>query len=113
MNANKSTVYSTFTNWYDFKITIIYCYIQVFGREAPSSGRYKTLFKRVESKTSEIFVKESPAEPGDEVHSEGGEQHHEVRGRVPGADVGHSQDHQSPQTQRDKAGGETEAFELL
>ena len=70
------------------------------------------IFKHVESETSEIFVKESPAEPGDEVYSEGGEEYCGVWGRVPGADVGHHHDHQGAHTQRDEARGETDELEF-
>ena len=73
------------------------------------SGGWKTFFDCVESKTSEIFVEKSPAEPGDEVHREGGKEHHKVCGRVLGANGGHSHDDQGPHTQRGKAGGETKA----
>ena len=76
------------------------------------SRRWKTTFKRVKSETSEIFVKESPAEPGDEVHSEGGEEHFKVCYRMNCVDIEHHHDHQSPHTQRNEARGETEAFEI-
>ena len=69
----------------------------------------KTFFNRLKSKTSDIFVEESPAEASDKVNSEGGEEQHGVRGGVPGVDVGHPHDHQGPDKQRDKAGGETKA----
>ena len=69
----------------------------------------KTSFNRLKSKTSDIFVEESPAEASDKVNSEGGEEQHGVRGGVPGMDVGHPHDHQGPEKQRDEAGGETKA----
>ena len=69
----------------------------------------KTSFNRLKSKTSDIFVEESPAEASDKVNSEGGEEQHGVRGGVPGVDVGHPHDHQGPDKQRDEAGGETKA----
>ena len=68
----------------------------------------KTFFKRLVSETSEILVEDSPAESGDEVHAEGGEEHHEVHGRLAGANVGQPHDHQTPETQGDKYGGKTE-----
>ena len=67
----------------------------------------KTSFDCIESKSSEIFVEESPAEAGDKVHSKGGKEQHRVRGGVPGVNVGHPHDHQGPNKQRDEAGGET------
>ena len=70
----------------------------------------KAFFKRLVSKTSEILVEDSPAEPGDEVHAEGSEEHHEVRGRLPGVNVGQPLDHQGPETQGDKYGGKTKKF---
>ena len=65
----------------------------------------KTSFDCIESKFSEIFVEESPAEAGDEVHGEGGEEQHGVCRWVPGVDVGHPHDHQGPNKQRNKARG--------
>lgn len=70
----------------------------------------KTFFKRLESKTSEILVEDSPAESGDEGHAEGGEEHHEVRGRLPGVIVGQPHDNQAPETQGDKYRGKTKQF---
>ena len=67
----------------------------------------KAFSQCLESETSEILVEESPAETSHEVHGEGGEQHHELRAWVPGVDVGHPHDHQGPDTERDKSGGET------
>ena len=67
----------------------------------------KTSYNRFKSKCSEIFVEESPAEAGDKIHGEGGEEQHGVRGGVPGVDVRHPHDHQGPDKQRDKARGET------
>ena len=67
----------------------------------------KAFAKCIKSKTSEILIEESPAEPGYEVHAEGGEEQHEVRGQVPGVDVGHPHEHQVPDTQGDKSGSET------
>ena len=70
----------------------------------------KTFSECLESETSEIFVEESPAKTSDEIHGEGGEEHHEVRAWVPGVDVGHPHDHQGPNTERDKSGGETKVI---
>ena len=70
----------------------------------------KTFAKRIKSKTSEILVEESLAEPGEKVHAERCEEQHEVRGQVPGVDVGHPHEHQVPDTQGDKSGSETKQF---
>ena len=70
----------------------------------------KTFSQCLESETSEILVEESPAETSHEVHGEGGEQHRELRAWVPGVDVGHPHDHQGPDTERDKSGGETKVI---
>ena len=74
------------------------------------SGTQKAFFKRAESEKSEIFVEESPAKAGDKIHGEGGEEQHGVRGGVPGVDVRHPHDHQGPNTERDKSGGETKVI---
>ena len=73
----------------------------------------KTSFDCIKSKCSEIFVEESPAEAGDKVHSEGGEEQHGVRGRVPGVDVGHPHNHQGPDKEGDEAGGETKVTKII
>ena len=73
----------------------------------------KTSFNRFKSKCSEIFVEESPAEAGDKIHGEGGEEQHGVRGGVPGVNVRHPHDHQGPDKQRDKAGGETKVTKII
>ena len=70
----------------------------------------KTFFKRLVSKTSEILVEDSPAESSGEVPAEGGEEHHEVRGGLPGLSVGQPHDHQAPETQGDQYGGKTKQF---
>ena len=69
-----------------------------------------TSLNSLESETSEIFVEESPAEPSDEVHAEGSEEHHKVRSQPPGVDVGNPHNTQGPNTQGDKSRGEAKAF---
>ena len=73
----------------------------------------KTSFNRLKSKTSDIFVEESPAEASDKVNSEGGEEQHGVRGGVPGVDVGHPHDHQGSDKQWDEARGETKVTKII
>ena len=69
-----------------------------------------TSLNSLESETSEILVEESPAEPSDEVHAEGSQEHHKVRGQLLGVDVGNPHDTQGPDTQGDKSRGEAKAF---